>query len=62
MYAVTGITGKLGGIVARTLLAPGLPRLSTSGSPRSAKQVPSILLLQSAPEASTQFSAAPKPV
>ena len=25
MYAVTGITGKVGGIVARTLLAAGLP-------------------------------------
>jgi NAD(P)H dehydrogenase (quinone) len=25
MYAVTGITGKVGGIVARTLLADGLP-------------------------------------
>jgi len=25
MYAVTGITGKVGGVVARTLLAAGLP-------------------------------------
>ena len=25
MYAITGITGKVGGIVARTLLAAGLP-------------------------------------
>jgi uncharacterized protein YbjT (DUF2867 family) len=25
MHAVTGITGKVGGIVARTLLAAGLP-------------------------------------
>ena len=25
MYAVTGITGKVGGVVARTLLTAGLP-------------------------------------
>jgi NAD(P)H dehydrogenase (quinone) len=40
MYAVTGITGKVGGIIARTLLAAGLPVRAVSASLARASRGP----------------------
>ena len=40
VYAITGMTGKVGGIVARTLLAAGLPVRASSATPTRAGRGP----------------------